>query len=209
MSRCSAWRRRRGAAIYPESHKIKIFDQAPLAAMSAEPSRLQFQPEMTRKEFQAAVGPLSERVRKRLQRQGLCPTDEQMRSFRLSVLPLFGFLLAFGLIKVVVGLERNHSVGILVFLLCLTGFAAFALASRPTRTRAGVEALRRYRASHARSARAPLDGELLLAVALTGAVVLSGTAYASIYEASRTQGGDGGGGDGGGGCGGGGCGGCS
>ena len=82
------------------------------------------------------------------------------------------------------------------------------LATRPTRTRAGKDVLRTYQASHGRAARAPLDHELLLAVALSGAVVLSGTAYASVYAASRTMnsGGDGGSGCGGGG---GGCGGCS
>lgn len=57
-----------------------------------------------------------------------------------------------------------------------------------------------------RGQRAPLEHELLLAVALSGAVVLSGTAYASVYDAAKTM--DGGGGGGGGGCGGG-CGGCS
>ena len=84
------------------------------------------------------------------------------------------------------------------------------LAMRPTRTRAGKDVLKAYQASHARASRAPLDHELLLAVALSGAVVLSGTAYASVYAASQTmsRGGDGGSGCGGGG-GGGGCGGCS
>jgi uncharacterized protein (TIGR04222 family) len=135
-----------------------------------------------------------------------------MTSFRLTVVPFVVLLLAFGLIKVMVGAERHHPVGILLFLLAVTVFAGVALATSPTRTRAGKEALEAYQASHARASRAPRDHELLLALALSGAVVLSGTAFAPVYAASRTMtgGGDGGGcggGDGGGG--GGGCGGCS
>jgi hypothetical protein len=119
-------------------------------------------------------------------------------------------LIVFGMIKVVVGSARHHPVGFLIFLLAGTAVAGVALASRPKRTRAGDKALRSYQDAHARESRAPLEHELLLAVALSGAVVLSGTAYAPIYAASRTlsSGGDGGGGCGGGG-GGGGCGGCS
>jgi hypothetical protein len=56
-----------------------------------------------------------------------------------------------------------------------------------------------------RERRAPRDHELLLALALSGAVVLSGTAYEPVYAASKTM--NSGGGCGGGG--GGGCGGCS
>jgi len=103
-----------------------------------------------------------------------------------------------------------------VFLLFLTAFAGIVLARHPTRTRAGKDALQGYQASHARASRAPLDHELLLAVALSGAAVLSGTAYAPVYAASKTMSSGGDGGDGGGGCGGGGgggggggCGGCS
>ena len=126
----------------------------------------------------------------------------------MTVLPFVALLLAFGVIKAFVGAERGHPIGILVALLIVTAFAGFALAKAPARTRAGNDALQTYLASHARASRAPLDNELLLTVALSGAVVLSGTAYASVYAASQTMSssGDGGGGDGGGG---GGCGGCS
>jgi uncharacterized protein (TIGR04222 family) len=126
----------------------------------------------------------------------------------MTVLPIVGLLLASGIIKALVGAERHHPVGFLVVLLILTTFVGIALARSPTWTRAGKDVLRTYQASHARASRAPLDHELLLAVALSGAVVLSGTAYASVYAASKTMnsGGDGGGCGGGGG---GGCGGCS
>jgi uncharacterized protein (TIGR04222 family) len=167
---------------------------------------------MTRRQFQTAVKPLVERVQGRLKEFGYYPTGNQMASFRMTVLPFVVLLLVFGIIKAVVGAERQHPVGILVFLLILTAFAGIALAKHPTRTRAGKDVLQNYQASHARASRAPLDHELLLAVALSGAVVLLGTAYASVYAASRTMnGGVGCGGGGGGGCGGGGggCGGCS
>jgi uncharacterized protein (TIGR04222 family) len=173
------------------------------------PPLLPVRPDMTRQQFQTAVKPLVERVQGRLQEFGYYPTDDQMTSFRMAVLPFIVLLLVFGLIKAVVGAERQHPVGILVVLLILTTFAGIVLLRHPTRTRAGKEVLQTYQASHARASRAPLDHELLLAVALSGAVVLSGTAYASVYAASQTtnSGGDGGSGCGGGG--GGGCGGCS
>jgi uncharacterized protein (TIGR04222 family) len=197
-----------GATIAPKGHKITVTDQTPLATLIGRPTLLRVSPNMTRQQFQTAVKPLVERVQGRLQELGYCATDDQMTSFRMTVLPFVGLLLVFGIIKAFVGAERHHPVEILVLLLVLTAFAGIALAKHPTRTRAGKEVLQTYQASHARASRAPLDHELLLAVALSGAVVLSGTAYAPVYAASRTMnsGGDGGGCGGGGG---GGCGGCS
>src|SRR5450631_46871 len=196
-----------GASIAPKGHKITVTDQTPLATLMGRPTLLPVSPNMTRQQFQTAIKPLVERVQRRLQELGYCPTDDQMTSFRMTVLPFVALLLVFGIIKAVVGTERHHPVGILVFLLVVTAFAGIVLARRPTRTRAGRDVLKAHQASHARASRAPLDHELLLAVALSGAVVLSGTAYASVYAASRTMnsGGDGGSGCGGGG---GGCGGC-
>ena len=198
-----------GATIAAKDHKITVTSQAPLAILRGRPSLLQFQPGMTRQEFQTAIKPFVEQVQGRLQALGYCPTDAQMTAFRISVLPFVALLLMFGTTKVFIGVERHHPVGILIFLLIVTIFAGVALATRPTRTRAGKDVLRDYQASKARAARAPLDHELLLAVALSGTVVQSGTAYASVHAAAQTMksGGDGGSGCGGGG--GGGCGGCS
>lgn len=200
----------KGAAVSPRGHMITVTDQAPLAALIGQPTHLQVAPDMTRQQFQIAIKPIIERVQQRLQGFGYYPTDDQMTSFRWNVVPVVVLLLAFGLLKAMVGAERHHPVGILVFLLVVTLFAGVALVRSPTRTRAGKDALQAYQASHARASRAPRDHELLLALALSGAVVLSGTAYAPVYAASQTMnsGGDGGGGCGGGG-GGGGCGGCS
>jgi uncharacterized protein (TIGR04222 family) len=201
------------ATIDPWGHRITVADQTPLKSLMSRPPLLSVQPNMTRQQFQTAVAPFIERVRRRLQTFGYCATDDQMTSFRATVLPFVGLLLLFGLTKAFVGAERHHAVGFLIILLILTAVAGIVLAMTPTRTRAGKEVLRTYQASHARASRAPLDHELLLAVALSGAVVLSGTAYAPIYAASKAMssgGGDGGGGcGGGGGGGGGGCGGCS
>jgi uncharacterized protein (TIGR04222 family) len=189
---------------------ITVTDQAPLAALIGRVPLLPFHPGMSRREFQTAVTSIVERVQSRLQQFGYSPTDEQMESFRMGVLPFVGLLLAFGIFKIMLGMQRHHPVGILVCLLFMTGLAGILLAKHQTRTRAGKEALQTYQTSHARASRAPLDHELLFAVALSGAVVLSGTPYASVYAASQTM--SSGGGDGGSGCGGGGgggCGGCS
>jgi uncharacterized protein (TIGR04222 family) len=200
-----------GATIDSSGQKITVLDPAPLATLMGRLPLLAFYPNMTRQQFQTVVQPIAKRVQARLLQLGYYPSDDQMMSFRMTVLPFVGLLLAFGIMKAFVGAERHHPVGILIGLLIATAIAGFALARRPTRTRAGNDVLQAYQASHARASRAPLDHELLLAVALSGAVVLSGTPYASVYVASRTMssGGGDGGGSGCGGGGGGGCGGCS
>lgn len=203
-----------GATINPRDHAITVTDQSPLTALLGRSPALSVWPNMTRRQFQAAVKPIVERVHGRLQELGYCPTGAQMTAFRMTVLPFIGLLLGLGITKAFVGAERHHPIEILLVLLILTTIGGIALAWRCTRTRAGNDVLRSSQASHARASRAPLDHELLLAVALSGAVVLSGTAYASVYAASRTMSGSGGSGCGaGGGCGGGGggggCGGCS
>jgi uncharacterized protein (TIGR04222 family) len=198
-----------GATIDSKGGKITVADQMPLANLMDGPPVLSLQTTMTRQQFQIAVTPLVERIQERLREYGYCPSDDQMTAFRGFVLPFVGLLVVFGLIKVFVGAERHHPVGFLVMLLFCTILAGFALAKHPRRTRAGTDALEAYEASRARAARAPLDHELLLAVALSGAIVLSGTAYAPVYAASRTMSGSGDGGSGCGGGGGGGCGGCS
>jgi uncharacterized protein (TIGR04222 family) len=201
-----------GVTIAPAGNKITVTNQRPLALLvGGQLGQLSFQPDMTRQQFQKAVAPIVATVRDRLQQLGYAPSDEQMASFRWNVLPFVGLLMLFGITKVFIGgVERHHPVGILIVLLLFTAAFGFVAATRPTRTHAGKEALQSYQDLNARASRAPLEHELLLALALSGPIVLSGTAYASVYTASRTMsnGGDGGSGCGGGG-GGGGCGGCS
>jgi uncharacterized protein (TIGR04222 family) len=202
-----------GAVIDAKGGKINVTDRAPLSAFMGRPSRLAFERDMTRKQFQQAIAPVAEQVQRRLQTLGYAPSDAQMTAFRTTVLPFVALVLIFGIAKMTIGAERHHPVGFLFGMVIFTTVFSLGLFGRPTRTRAGNDALRIYRASHARAARAPLDHELIYAVALSGPVVLSGTQYAPIYAASQTMsggGGDGGGGGcGGGGGGGGGCGGCS
>jgi uncharacterized protein (TIGR04222 family) len=204
-----------GATIDPNGQTITVTNQMPLASLMNRSPRLSFEPGMSRQQFQKAIVPLVERAQARLQELGYAPSDEQMASFRMSVLPFVALLVVFGLIKVMVGAERHHPVEILGFLLVATVIAGFVVATRPTRTQAGNDALKAYQLAHGRASRAPLEHELLLAVALSGAVVLAGTAHAPVYAASQTMSSGGGGGNGcggsgcGGGGGGGGCGGCS
>ena len=200
-----------GATIAPKDYKITVTSQVPLAGLMERPPLLAVQPLMTRTQFQKALRPLVEQLQERLQQLGYYPTDEQMSSFRNEFVPFVILLLAFGATKAYIGAGRNHPIEILVILLVVTAVAGVALAARPKRTQAGDEVLKSYQAGNARASRAPLDHELLLAVALSGAIVLSGTAYSSVYAASQTMSSGGGGGCGSSGCGGGGggCGGCS
>jgi uncharacterized protein (TIGR04222 family) len=202
------------ATIDSNGYKITVIDQSPLATLINQPPRLQFQPGMTRQQFQTAIAPVSTRIQDLLEKSGYCPSREQMASFRLEVLPFVALLIVFGITKAVIGSSRHHPVDFLIILIVLTAFAGFLLAKSPRRTQAGTNILETYQSSNERASRAPRDQELLLALALSGPVVLTGTAHASVYSASQTMS-SGGGGDGGGGCGGGGggggggCGGCS
>jgi uncharacterized protein (TIGR04222 family) len=196
-------------AIVDSKGRITVTDPTPLQALTGQPTLLSFKPAMTRKQFQNAIPSIVDRTQLRLKKLGYVPSDVQMRTFRLTFLPIIVLLLVFGMIRLMAGVDQHHPVGFLVGLLAFTGMFGLALLDRPRRTPAGDDAVRNYQALHARVARAPLDHELLVAVALSGTVVLSGTPYAQVYAASQTMFDDGGGGCGsGGGCGGGGGGGC-
>lgn len=164
---------------------------------------------MKRRAFQTKLGPVLAAIREKLERLGICPDGSQGAVYRLQVLALFAIPIILGIAKWQVGLERHKPVGILVGLLVATAIIALINLATPRLTRGGHKALAAQRTHNSRAARAPLDNELMLAVALTGLVVLSGTPYNALFAASKTadNGGCGGGG-GDGGCGGGGCGGC-
>jgi uncharacterized protein (TIGR04222 family) len=162
--------------------------------------------QMKRGEFQKKIRSGPEAIRTKLERLGLCLNSTLLPTYRLKVLALFTVPLLLGTEKVYIGLERGKPVGYLVALLIITAIFALYFLSRPRLTRAGHELLAAVRMQHSRAARAPLESELMLAVALTGLVVLSGTSYNALYAASKSDGGAGGAGCGGGG--GGGCGGC-
>jgi hypothetical protein len=144
-----------------------------------------------------------EAIRTRLRDFGLTPHAAELPAYRLRIIAVFAVPLILGVAKVNVGLEREKPVGFLIILLIITAFIALRYMGAPRVTQAGHEAVAASRVQNARAARAPLEAELPLAVALTGLVVLSGTTYDALHAASHggTGGGDGGG-DGGG-CGGG------
>lgn len=177
---------------------------------------------ISRMEFAAAIAPVLASVRGGLVRRGLAPSDAQLRRLRTMTATAFGALLAFGLVRVVLGIERDRPVGFLSFLLAVAVAAGLlAWFQRPHATPAGRRALEECHDLHSRAARAPLPGEMALAFALLGPAVLAGTASAGYREVisprntdSGSSGCGGGGGDGGssgsggGGDGGSGCGGC-
>jgi uncharacterized protein (TIGR04222 family) len=161
-------------------------------------------------EFRRAIHPALEEVRDSLVQRGLAPSREAIADLRRQTWMIFAVPLMLGLLKLVVGVERGRPVGFLLVLLLFTAVAAIILTSNlPFRTRAGRAAAEAALRLRARAARAPEEGEMILAFALSGAAVLVGRPYAPLLASS---GGDGGGCSGGGsGCGGGGggCGGCS
>lgn len=159
-----------------------------------------------------ALKPHAEPVRRRLEWNGMLMdggTAWQLRFWQTSPYLL---LLAFGAIKLMVGIEREKPVGILTVLMIATAiFALIRFLVLDRRTRAGKAALAAAQRRADRLQKAPTNDEIPLAVALFGTAVLAGSAFAAFHTMRAASSGDGGGGgDGGGdgGCGGGGCGGC-
>jgi uncharacterized protein (TIGR04222 family) len=164
--------------------------------------------------------PVLEAPRKALVQRRLWLDDATRQRARWSLALLPALLCGFGIAKILVGLSRDKPV---LFISLLTGVVALytlvQLASPPTRSRRGDLVLTRLNERHARAARAPVAGELQLAVALGGTAILAGTAHAAWHQTRHPPGssdssssssssdssGDGdGGGSGCGGCGGGG-----
>ena len=136
------------------------------------------------------------------------------RRLRLSLangLPV-ALLLAFGLVKVCVGVSRGKPVGFLLFFMVATLFAFATLLGRERHlTREARASLDALRDSRSRALRAPLPEDLAFAFAMLGAPALDGTAhagYARLVKPADSGGASGCGSSGYGG-GGGGCGGCS
>ena len=100
-----------GATIDSSGQKINVIDQSPLATLMGRLPPLAFSANMTRQQFQIAVGPIVERVQARLRQLGYYPTDDQIMFFRMTVLPFVGLLLLFGIVKAFIGAERHHPIG--------------------------------------------------------------------------------------------------
>lgn len=143
-----------------------------------------------------------------LARKILLAPSRRHRLFLANWLPV-ALLLAFGLVKVVVGLSRGKPVGFLLFFTVATLVAFAAVLGRERYlTREACASLDSLRDSRSRALRAPLPEELAFAFAMLGTVALDGTAHAGFAKLVRPSNGGGAGGCGTGGDGGG-CGGCS
>lgn len=147
-----------------------------------------------------------------VQRQLWLDESARARAARhLSLLP--GLLTLFGVAKIAVGIVRDKPVAFITFLTLAVGvYTVIQWRTAPTRTRRGDLVLRTLGLRHARLQRAPMPGELPLAVALVGTSVLGGTSHAAYHQArqpasssdssSGSSGCGGGSSDGGSGCGG-------
>jgi len=123
-------------------------------------------------------------------------------------------LLAFGTIKLQIGMARDKPVGFLTALLIGTVvFAMFRFVGLDRLTRGGRRVLAKARETSERLKRAPTNDEAALGVALFGTAILAGSDWAPLHRMRAGDGSssssDGSSSDGGSsGCGGGGCGGC-
>jgi uncharacterized protein (TIGR04222 family) len=178
------------------------------------------------KRLHASVPASATRVGDRLRELGLVLRAEETVKVRLGPCLLFVALVLFGVMKIMVGIDRGKPVGILAVAVALTAVTAVVfLVKRPHRSRAGdrvLEQLKAERAALQTTARARPDAlsgnDLVLALGLFGLGVLATGMLADLRTALRPANASGGcstggcgsgcGGGGGGGCGGGGCGGC-
>lgn len=165
-------------------------------------------------------------VETRLQAAGLMESSDSFRMARWVPVSILGSIWLVGLIKLIIGVDRNKPVGFLILALVVGVLPIAALFKRPVRTPAGDAKLDELKASNkhlkklsvATDTPQPYD-DVLLASGLFGLTAVSGASIAmfqsSLQQVKAADGGfagnsDGGcsSGDGGGGCGGGGCGGC-
>jgi uncharacterized protein (TIGR04222 family) len=179
----------------------------------------------TFEQIASVAGSVVEPARRRLQGLGLLVADDERWKLRLTPVIVLGFVLAIGLFKINVGVERGRPVRNLTVLCWVTVAAIVVLVVKaPHRSRRGDAALRLLRSRNmglrqtvvAKPSRVAPD-DLSLAVALYGASVLQTGPLVALRDALRpppsTDSSSGSsscssGGGCGGGCGGGGCGGC-
>ncbi|MCW3835689.1 TIGR04222 domain-containing membrane protein [Sphingomonas canadensis] len=165
----------------------------------------------------AAVARQADGVAQRLTDAGLLlDGGEALRARIVQTLPYL-LVMAIGLVKLNVGLERERPVEALTVLLVITGVLAlirFAVLDR--RTRGALAVLASARARSERLRLAPTAPETDMAVALFGTAVLAGSGWAAFHSLRTSSGSSDSGGSGcssdsgcsGGDGGGGGCGGC-
>lgn len=184
-------------------------------ASAAENSVLALTSPLDWTRIERTLRPTADSLSDRLQSAGLMLTGAERSNLRYWALLPYFTLLMFGATKWFIGEARERPIGFLTVLLIVTAVLALIRAlTIPKLTGAGIAALGDAREEADRIRRAPLAGEVGLAVALFGTGVLVGSEFGAFHTMraasggdSGSSGGDGGGGDGGG-CGGGGCGGC-
>jgi len=173
--------------------------------------RLEPRPARLRRQLRAVLRPVQEE----LIRQGWSPDPAAASRAQWGAALLPTMLLALGVAKIGIGIERDRPVAFLVVLCSVLAlYVVGMLLSKPRCTREGRAVLQRARRQHVAEQRAPRTTDLPLAVALLGTAALSGSAFADYHQGrvpgdsggSGCSGSTGGGGDGGGG--GSGCGGC-
>lgn len=130
-----------------------------------------------------AVKAESRQLWHRLAARGLMITGpEASRLRKLQTLPYF-LLLAFGAVKLVIGMVRDKPVGFLIALLVVTAVATMLrYGNVDRRTQAGVNAVRSARQDADRLRRAPQSDESGMAVALFGTAVLAGSAFSGLHD---------------------------
>jgi uncharacterized protein (TIGR04222 family) len=202
----------RGGLAAGDDGKLIVLDPR-LPASPAGRAVLAADGPLTLAEARALLGTHAERLAARLQRGGMLLRSGEVAWLRwVSVAPLLA-LLTIGFYRQRAGSTIGEPTGFLIVLMVVTaGIALLRFFTTDPRTRAGISAVARHKASSTRLARAPRAEEVPMAVALFGTGVLVGTPWEPVH-ALRQQGGSGdsggsdsgssdGGGDGGGGCGG-------
>jgi uncharacterized protein (TIGR04222 family) len=126
----------------------------------------------------------TQRVREGLERRGLFQRAEDARGIgRKTALPA-ALLLAFGLAKIAIGVQRDRPVTALVILCAIVAFVALVywLGNSAVPTRAGKIALDRQRAAHRAAVSGRGMGDVGLAVAFGGTLLLANTALAGYHQ---------------------------
>ncbi len=153
--------------------------------------------------------PVLDRAWDRLAADGLALSRSDIAQRRIVAACIVSPVMALGVAKLVVGLERGKPVGYLFALVVLLGTIAVWIELSPRlATRQGWRAASCVRDENARAMRAPTTEEAIMAFAIVGTGALMGTAFEAYKELIRGDGRDAGGGGCSGGGGGGGCGGC-
>jgi uncharacterized protein (TIGR04222 family) len=153
------------------------------------------------------VGAHTERLREKLERQGLLVGGEHLFAIRAQPALLYGLILLLGLAKLGVGISRGRPVGFLLFFVLVGSLGLWVFLRRPHRSQRGDATLVALKDEHqplrtAVSSEGALEAvgsrDVALAVGLFGASVLSMSGYQPLRQYLAVPGsvmGGGGGGD--------------